>query len=130
MQKSNPSTHFKHPYSGLIPFHNSYIRNIQITKIRELFLSNRYPSIQLARYVLDKDALNGEAPEVVDSLRETIPTMASLQNLLFSDHMFQHQLLYDKWCKALESGVLRGTNQTTPQPIECTISPWHEAHFR
>jgi hypothetical protein len=110
--------------------YNSCIRNIQITKVRELFLSNKYPSVQLARCFIEKDSLNDEAPEIVDSLRETIPTLPSMQALLFSDHMYQHQLFYEKWCKAFESGVLRGTNQTTPQPIEYTLSPWHEAHFR
>ena len=98
--------------------------------MRELFVSARYPTYQLARYVLEREALNGEAPELVESLRDSLQNVESLQELLFSDHMYLNQQVYDKFCKAMESGVLRGTFQTRPQPLEASVSPWHEAHFR
>jgi hypothetical protein len=74
--------------------------------------------------------LNGEEPEMVDILRDSLPNVQSLQDILFSDVMYQNEILYDKFCKAFESGVLRGTSQSSPQPLEYTISTWHEAHFR
>ncbi len=99
-------------------------------KVRDLYLSTKHPSYQLARFVLDKDRSAKDEPEVVESLRDTIPTIEALQLLLFSDSMYENQLLFDRWCAALESGVLRGTYQATPQPIEFSITAWHEAHFR
>jgi hypothetical protein len=99
-------------------------------KVRDLYLSTKHPSYQLARFVLDKDRSDKDEPEVVESLRDTIPTIEALQLLLFSDSMYKNQLLFDRWCAALESGVLRGTYQATPQPIESSITAWHEAHFR
>ena len=98
--------------------------------MRELFVSARYPTYQLARYVLEREAINGETPELVESLRDSVQNVEALQELLFSNHMYQNQQVYDKFCKAMESGVLRGTFQTRPQPLESSISPWHEAHFR
>ncbi len=74
--------------------------------------------------------MNGEVPEVVESLRDNLPNVQSLQDILFSDVMYQNEVLYDKFCKAFESGVLRGTSQSSPQPLETTISTWHEGHFR
>ncbi len=67
--------------------------------------------------------MNGEVPEVVECLRENLPNVESLQEILFSDFMYQNEVLYDKFCKAFESGVLRGTSQSRPQPLESTISP-------
>ena len=122
--------HFKQPCYWLLTINYSVFRNIQITKIRELFLSAKYPTVQLARNVLERESFGGEEPHVVESLRNTIPDIQSLQALLFSDRMYLNQQMFDKWCCAFESGVLRGTRRCSPQPIEMTISVWHEAHFR
>jgi hypothetical protein len=108
----------------------SATRNIQVMKLRDLYLSAKYPNFQLARFILDKDRSDNDEPEVVDSLRDTIPTIEALQLLLFSDKLYENQLFFDIWCRALESGVLHGTFKTTPQPIESSITAWHEAHFR
>ena len=51
---------------------------------------------------------------MVECLRDAIPTIEELRNVLFSAHLYENQQLFDRWCKALESGVLRGTYQTTP----------------
>ena len=67
---------------------------------------------------------------MVESLRDTIPDTQSLQALLFSDRMYVDPQMFDKWCCAFESGVLRGTRRCPPQPLEMTLSVWHEAHFR
>ena len=122
--------HFKQPCYWLLTINYSVFRNIQITKIRELFLSAKYPTVQLARNILEKESFGGEEPQVVESLRNTIPDIQSLQALLFSDRMYLNEQMFDKWCCAFESGVLRGTRRSSPKPIEMTISVWHEAHFR
>jgi hypothetical protein len=62
--------------------------------------------------------------------KATIPTIAELRRKLFSDNLYKNEILFNRWCMALESGTLRGTFKTTPQPIESSITPWHEAHFR
>ena len=69
---------------------------------------------------------------MVDSIRETTPTVQALHELLMSDKMYGNMEVYDRWCRAMESGVLRGTykKNNTPQRLEDSISPWHEAHFR
>ena len=105
-------------------------RNIQVMKVRDLYLSTKHPNYQLARFILDKEQSDRNEPEVVESLRDTIPTIAALRDLLFSDQLYENQELFDRWCRALESGVLRGTFKSTPQPIESSITAWHEAHFR
>jgi hypothetical protein len=105
-------------------------RNIQVMKVRDLYLSTKHPNYQLARFILDKEHSDRDEPEVVESLRDTIPTIAALRDLLFSDQLYENQELFDRWCRALESGVLRGTFKSTPQPIESSITAWHEAHFR
>jgi hypothetical protein len=87
-----------HAIDWLLTNPNSIFRNIQITKIRELFLSAKYPTVQLARFILEKEALGGEEPEVVETLRDTIPDIQSLQAFLFSDRMYHHQEIYNKWC--------------------------------
>jgi hypothetical protein len=121
-----------HPIYTLLPITISVFRNIQITKIRELFLSPKYPTVQLARNILERDSFGQEVtePQVVESLRDTIPDTQSLQALLFSDRMYVDPQMFDKWCCAFESGVLRGTRRCPPQPLEMTLSVWHEAHFR
>ncbi len=125
-----PTMHFKQPCYWFLTINFSEFRNIQITKIRDLFLSAKYPTVQLARNVLERESFGGEEPHVVESLRNTIPDIQSLQALLFSDRMYLNEQMFDKWCCAFESGVLRGTRRCSPQPIEMTISVWHEAHFR
>jgi hypothetical protein len=97
-------------------------------KIRELYLSPKFQNFQLARHILERE--RSYEPEVVECLRDAIPTIEDLRNVLFSAFLYANQQLFDRWCKALESGVLRGTYQTTPQPIESSITAWHEAHFR
>jgi len=99
-------------------------------KVRDLYLSTKHPNYQLARFVLDKESSTTDEPEVVEILRATIPTIAELRRKLFSDNLYKNQILFNRWCMALESGVLRGTFKTTPQPIESSITTWHEAHFR
>ena len=99
-------------------------------KIRELYLSPKFPNYQLAHHILDKEMSTRDEPAVVECLRDAIPTIEALRHVLFSDQLYQNQQFFDRWCKALESGVLRGTYQTTPQPIESSLTAWHEAHFR
>ena len=99
-------------------------------KVRDLYLSTEHPNYQLARFVLDKESSTTDEPEVVEILRDTIPTIAELRRKLFSDNLYNNEILFNRWCMALESGSLRGTFKTTPQPIESSITPWHEAHFR
>ena len=65
-------------------------------KVRDLYLSTKHQSYQLARFVLDKDRSANDEPEVVESLRDTIPTIEALQLLLFSDNMYKNQLLFDR----------------------------------
>jgi hypothetical protein len=65
-------------------------------KIRDLYLSTKYPNFQLARFVLDKDRSANNEPEVVESLRDTIPTIEALQLLLFSDTLYKNQLFFDR----------------------------------
>ncbi len=103
-----------------------------MTKVRELFLSEKFPKFQLARFIIDKDDDGSQEPDVVDSIRETIPNVTALHKLLMSDKMYGNMEVYDRWCRAMESGVLRGTykKNNTPQRLEDSISPWHEAHFR
>jgi len=103
-----------------------------VAKVRELFLSDKFPKFQLARFIIDKDDEGSQEPDVVDSIRETIPDVTALHELLMSDNMYGNMEVYDRWCRAMESGVLRGTykKNNMPQRLEDSISPWHEAHFR
>ena len=103
-----------------------------MAKVRELFLSDKYPKFQLARFIIDKDDEGSQEPDVVDNIRESIPDVTALHELLMSDKMYGNMEVYDRWCRAMESGVLRGTykKNNTPQRLEDSISPWHEAHFR
>jgi hypothetical protein len=47
-------------------------------KVRDLYLSTKHPNYQLARFVLDKESSTTDEPEVVEILRDTIPTIAEL----------------------------------------------------
>ncbi len=103
-----------------------------MTKVRELFLSPKFPNYELARFVIEKDDNGGAEPDVTDAIRDNIPNITALHELLMSDKMYQNKEVYDRWCRAMESGVLRGTykKKNTPQRLEEMFSPWHEAHFR
>jgi hypothetical protein len=109
-----------------------FSRNIQVTKVRELFLSPKFPNYELARFVIEKDDNGGAEPDVIDAIRDNIPNITTLHDLLMSDKMYQNKEVYDRWCRAMESGVIRGTYKktNTPQRLEDMLSPWHEAHFR
>jgi hypothetical protein len=61
---------------------------------------------------------------VVDGIRDTLPNVTTLHELLMSDKMYQNMQVYDRWCRAMESGVLRGTYKktNTPQRLKDSIS--------
>ena len=67
-----------------------------MTKVRKLFLSGKYPKFQLARYIIDKDDDGSQEPDVVDSIRETIPNINALHELLMSDKMYGNMEVYDR----------------------------------
>jgi hypothetical protein len=68
-----------------------------VTKVRELFLSEKIPKYQLARFIIEKDDNGCQEPDVVDGMRETIRNVTALHELLMSDKMYRNMEVYDRW---------------------------------
>ena len=121
-------------------------RATQIRLLKQLFFSPiGYPDWCLAKNVIEPDKQYGSAKakllgssstvSMTQTIKltpmwKTIKTVAELQDLLKSDHLYQNPEAYAALCAGFESGHMRQTAFVEPQRLSKTLTTASEAHLR
>jgi hypothetical protein len=121
--------HYAHKYADIIRTKANEEMNAQIRVLRELYVCNQFPEFQLVQNCLTADQKSGPMC-LSPAMANEFDSVEELKIKLASDNMYTSQLLYDTFCKGIESGKLRECPVRRPTPLQamCTIA--HEAHFR
>lgn len=109
-------------------------RSMQINSIKSTWLSVSSP-FHLATNVLSSELptnITDDQPmQLTDELIASgLESIQELRDLLKSSTMYNNEVVYRRFCEALESGNLKQTEKVNPAPISKHITIGHEAHFR